>query len=63
MAVVSHEGNDAGRRSGQLEEWVLDELLGSGSLRRLPHQHHVEEGPQHRQYLQDATHLFLFFAF
>jgi len=32
MAVVSHEGDDAGRGSRQLEEGVLNEFLGSGSL-------------------------------
>lgn len=52
MAIVSHEGDNAGRRSRQLEEGVLEELLGRGSLRGLPHQHQVQEGPQHRGYLK-----------
>lgn len=32
VAVVSHEGHDAGRRPRQLEEGVLEQLLGCGSL-------------------------------
>lgn len=52
VAIVSHEGDDAGRGSRQLEEGVLEELLGRGSLRRLPHQHQVQEGPQHRGHLK-----------
>lgn len=51
MAVVSHEGDDAGRGARQLEEGVLEELLGRGSLGRFPHQHHVQEGPKHRRHL------------
>lgn len=53
VAVVSHERDDAGRGPGQLEEGVLEQLLGRGSLRRLPHQHQVQEGAQHRGHLQD----------
>lgn len=49
---MSHEGHDAGWGSGHLEERVLQELLGRGSLRRLPHQHQVQEGSQHRGNLQ-----------
>lgn len=47
MAIVSHEGDDAGWGSRQLEERMLEEFLGCGSLRGLPHKHQVEEGPQH----------------
>lgn len=32
VAIVSHERNDTGWRSGHLEEGVLEELLGCGSL-------------------------------
>jgi len=49
---VSHEGDDAGRGSRQLEEGVLEEFLGCGSLRGLPHQHQVQEGSQHRGHLE-----------
>ncbi|KAG7240187.1 hypothetical protein INR49_027232 [Caranx melampygus] len=41
VAVVSHERDNAGRGSRQLEEGVLEELLGRGSLRGFPHQHQV----------------------
>ena len=47
VAIVSHEWDDAGRRSRKLEEGVLEKLLGRGSLRGLPHQHQVQEGAQH----------------
>lgn len=62
VAVVSHKGDDAGRRSGELEEGVLEELLGRGSLRGLSHQHQVQEGAQHRGHLRsriNAVTLFL----
>lgn len=52
VAIVSHERNNAGWRSGHLEEGVLEELLGRGSLRGLPYQHQVQEGPQHRGHLK-----------
>lgn len=48
---MSHEWDDAGRGSGQLEEGVLEELQRRGSLRRLPHQHQVQEGAQHGGHL------------
>lgn len=32
VAVVSHERDDTGRGSRQLQEGVLEEFLGSGSL-------------------------------
>lgn len=51
VAIVSHEGDNAGRRSRELEEGVLEEFLGRGSLRRLPHQHQVQEGAQDRGHL------------
>lgn len=51
VAIVSHEGDDAGRRSRKLEEGVLEEFLGRGSLRWLPHQHQVQEGAQDRGHL------------
>lgn len=52
VAIVSHEGDDAGRWTRQLEEGVLEEFLGRGSLRGLPHQHQIQEGPQHRRHLK-----------
>lgn len=55
VAVVSHEGDDTGGRSGHLEEGVLEEVLGSGSLGGFPHQHPVQEGPQDRGHLRSLT--------
>lgn len=52
VTIVSHERDDAGRGSGQLEEGVLEKLLGCGSLQGLPHQHQIQEGPQHRGHLE-----------
>lgn len=52
VAIVSHKGHDAGRRSRKLEEGVLKEFLGCGSLRGLPHKHQVQERPKHRGHLK-----------
>lgn len=52
---MSHEGDDTGGGSGHLEEGVLEEVLGSGSLRGFPHQHPVQEGPQDRGHLRSLT--------
>lgn len=41
VAVVSHERDDAGGRSRQLEERVLEQVLGRGALGGLSHQHAV----------------------
>lgn len=54
---MSHEGDDTGGRSGHLEEGVLEEVLGGGSLRGFPHQHPVQEGPQDRGHLRSLTRL------
>lgn len=56
VPIVSHEGDDAGRRSRQLQEGMLEELRRCGSLRRLPDQHQVQEGAQHGGNLRDRTH-------
>lgn len=41
--VLTHQGDDAGRRAGLLQEGVFEELVGRGPLTRLPHQHPVQE--------------------
>ncbi len=46
VPVVAHQRNDAGRGPRQLQERVLQQLRGRGPLRRLSHQHQVQERSQ-----------------
>lgn len=54
---MSHERDNTGGRSGHLEEGVLEEVLGSGSLRGFTHKHPVQEGSQDRGHLRSPTRL------